>query len=400
MKKIFCLLSVVLLAFLSHQAFAQTPQKFNYQAVVRDNTGNIVASQPVTFLITILDGVTDVYHETHIVTTNSFGLVSLEVGNGSSPVGTFDSINWGSGNKYMDIQLDLGSGFVAIGTPQIISVPYALYANKANVAGIPGPTGPAGPTGGQGDPGVQGPTGPSGDQGDPGVQGPTGPAGTTGTFGIAGTTGQTIYHNGTDWTNTSSLFNDGNFIGIGRVNPHYRLDVYQSDGIVARFVGNGYGASGNTYIKIKDSSANVDWFLQASDNGMFAIQQEGYGERITIDDATGNVGIGVTMPYGTLQLKSGGDLRADYIGSTGGMGATLDLAGSQADLFPAKHVFIKNGNVGIGTSNPAQKLHIVDVMRLQPRSSAPAGPAEGDIYYDGTLHKLMVYDGTSWVACW
>jgi hypothetical protein len=59
-----------------------------------------------------------------------------------------------------------------------------------------------------------------------------------------------------------------------------------------------------------------------------------------------------------------------------------------------------SGNVGIGTSTPVRNLHINDVMRLQPRSAAPDSPAEGDIYMNSTTHKLMVYDGTTWQACW
>ncbi len=57
------------------------------------------------------------------------------------------------------------------------------------------------------------------------------------------------------------------------------------------------------------------------------------------------------------------------------------------------------GNVGIGTTSPARKLHVNDVMRLQPRSTAPSSPAEGDIYMDGTSHTLMLYDGTAWRVC-
>ena len=56
-------------------------------------------------------------------------------------------------------------------------------------------------------------------------------------------------------------------------------------------------------------------------------------------------------------------------------------------------------NVGIGTTNPARKLHISDVMRLQPRATAPSSPAEGDIYYDSVSHNLMVYNGTIWKPC-
>ena len=54
------------------------------------------------------------------------------------------------------------------------------------------------------------------------------------------------------------------------------------------------------------------------------------------------------------------------------------------------------GNVGIGTSAPARSLHINDVMRLEPRSSAPASPASGDIYFDSDSNELCLYDGSSW----
>lgn len=59
-----------------------------------------------------------------------------------------------------------------------------------------------------------------------------------------------------------------------------------------------------------------------------------------------------------------------------------------------------NSRVGIGTTSPARALHINDAMRVQPRSTAPSNPAEGDVYMDSTTHKLMVYDGNAWQACW
>jgi len=61
---------------------------------------------------------------------------------------------------------------------------------------------------------------------------------------------------------------------------------------------------------------------------------------------------------------------------------------------------IYGGNFGIGTNAPARKLHVSDVMRLEPRSSAPTSPAKGDIYFDSVSNKLRVYDGTVWQNCW
>ncbi|MFH1615980.1 MAG: hypothetical protein ABIG61_12965 [Planctomycetota bacterium] len=59
-----------------------------------------------------------------------------------------------------------------------------------------------------------------------------------------------------------------------------------------------------------------------------------------------------------------------------------------------------NGKLGIETMSPQRTLDVNDVMRLQPRATAPSAPAEGDIYMDSTDHKLKVYDGTAWRACW
>jgi hypothetical protein len=58
------------------------------------------------------------------------------------------------------------------------------------------------------------------------------------------------------------------------------------------------------------------------------------------------------------------------------------------------------GYFGIGTQDPQRPLHVSDVMRLEPRETPPSNPSEGDIYMDGASHKLKVYDGTTWQACW
>jgi trimeric autotransporter adhesin len=57
-------------------------------------------------------------------------------------------------------------------------------------------------------------------------------------------------------------------------------------------------------------------------------------------------------------------------------------------------------NVGIGVTNPARSLHISSVMRLEPIPTEPTSPEQGDIYFDSTLNKLRVFDGTLWQSCW
>jgi hypothetical protein len=69
-------------------------------------------------------------------------------------------------------------------------------------------------------------------------------------------------------------------------------------------------------------------------------------------------------------------------------------------VYKVKMTMLANGNLGIGTENPARKLHIDDVMRLEPRAIPPDDPSEGDIYMDSTVHKLKVFDGTEWQSCW
>ena len=46
------------------------------------------------------------------------------------------------------------------------------------------------------------------------------------------------------------------------------------------------------------------------------------------------------------------------------------------------------------------KVNIRDVLNLKPRATAPLSPNQGDMYFDSGTSKLMVYDGTTWQACW
>jgi hypothetical protein len=106
----------------------------SYQAVIRDAGNALVTSHAVGMRISILQGSvsgTVVYSETQTPTTNVNGLISIEIGGGTG----FDVINWATGPYYIKTETDpTGStSYTIIGTSQLLSVPYALYAKTANI---------------------------------------------------------------------------------------------------------------------------------------------------------------------------------------------------------------------------------------------------------------------------
>ena len=115
------------------QVLSQSPQAFKYQAVARDASGNVLANQDVSFQVSILEGSADgtlVYRERYFPITNQFGLVSLDIGLGTAILGNFTDIEWGNNAYFLQIAMDLsgGTSFTVLGTSQILSVPYALFA--------------------------------------------------------------------------------------------------------------------------------------------------------------------------------------------------------------------------------------------------------------------------------
>lgn len=134
MKK---LLFSVVVTLLSIYSFAQAPQKINYQAVIRNSTGDPVANQNVSLKLSVTDGDggTVQYAETHTgITTNAFGLVNLKIGTGTPVSGTFSAISWQTGNKYLKIEADIagGTNYSTLSSTELVSVPYALYSGSSN----------------------------------------------------------------------------------------------------------------------------------------------------------------------------------------------------------------------------------------------------------------------------
>jgi hypothetical protein len=191
MKKLslFCLLLV------STVALAQAPDALSYQATVRNSNNDLIKNQNVSSRFSILKGSvsgTVVYSETQTQPTNANGLLTSRIGSGTVITGNFSNIDWGSDTYFVKTETDPngGTNYSIVGTTQLLSVPYALYAKNSG-SSLPGPQGIQGPKGDTGLQGVKGDTGAAGAKGDTGATGPQGVKGDTGLQGIQGVKGDT-----------------------------------------------------------------------------------------------------------------------------------------------------------------------------------------------------------------
>ncbi len=122
-----------LLFLLSIACVGQVPRAFSYQAMALNASGEPVVSSPVKIKISILSesaAGNAVYEELHNPTTNNKGIFTLAIGTGQVVYGMFHTIDWGSGSKFLKVEIDVNNGnnFVTVGSSQLLSVPYAMVA--------------------------------------------------------------------------------------------------------------------------------------------------------------------------------------------------------------------------------------------------------------------------------
>ncbi len=117
---------------LSAILFAQAPALIPYQAIARNAAGEPLASSSINARFTIHDGTatgTSVWQELQTVSTSALGLFTVQLGSSVA----LTNVNWGTGAKFMQVELDLGNGFIDMGTQQLLSVPYALHAGSVHL---------------------------------------------------------------------------------------------------------------------------------------------------------------------------------------------------------------------------------------------------------------------------
>lgn len=271
--------SLFLLLFLMvTQLQAAVPEAIKYQAVARDNNGNVIANRNIGIRLSILKGTlsgTVVYSERHAVVSSNLGLINLEVGKGNVLTGTIAGINWGDDNFFIKIEMDDngGTNYTLVGTSQLVSVPYALYAKEAA--------------------------------------------------------------NGTQWSDTTNniYFNTGK-VGVGTNNPKTSFEVFSSqrkssrvqitgESPTLRLSDTAYTGNGVTIGVAADSN---DLITRAG-KGDVVFTNEAYGTGGAYIFGTGvpsqtcvkitddcKVGIGTDAPVSKLDVK-GGDVNIEDIGS-------------------------------------------------------------------------------------
>jgi hypothetical protein len=121
---------------------AQPPQLIPYQAIARDNSGNPVLNQNIGLRFSIHDQTISgavVWQESQTVVSNNLGIIVTALGGTTQ----LTSVDWGSGAKFLQVEMDIagGTNYLDMGTQQMMSVPYALYAETAGVVANSGNNG-------------------------------------------------------------------------------------------------------------------------------------------------------------------------------------------------------------------------------------------------------------------
>lgn len=304
LKRLFLLVCILS----SYLLNAQAPYLFNYQGIARDSYGNPMSKQIIHLKLSILptlESTQPEFVETHIITTNEFGLYNLQIGNGKTIYGSIEKVKWENGNQYIQVAIDPtgGDNFISIGTTQLLSVPYAIYANKAGMLANEDKHTRSGAVS-------------------------TSAAGT-------GTPNFVAKFSAANTIENAQLFDNGTNIGIGTTAPLFKLHIEKSSG------------NADMLVKALDATGAATMRLRNSGNAEFGMNKFGPNATGTfMGIPRANMAIINNSPTGPFVLSTGSDFT---FGNTVG-----------AAQLPRMFIQGSTGYVGVGTITPKARLHITD----------------------------------------
>jgi hypothetical protein len=408
----FMLISIFVLTFqaIVPSMFAQAPQKMSYQAVIRNSNDKLIVNQKVGVKVSILQGSengTVIYTETQKPTTNANGLITIEIGAGTT-IDDFKAIDWANGKYFIKTETDPngGTSYNIPGINQLLSVPYALYAKSSE--SVTDAT-------------------------------LSGKGTTIAPLQIAqqgATTGQALKWNGTNWfpaddesglweKNGYNAYYNSGYVGIGTNTPKNDLHIHSTSiysGLLMTNSASGTTSSDGLILGLQhqsDAPSNRYAVLLNRENSPFHIgTNDLYQMTLT---PQGYVGIGTTNPQRDLHINSSSVftsilLTNDASGTTTSDGLSIGLQ-YQSDAPTNRYTQIINrencplylgsngiknltiaadGKIGIGTTSPGAGLHVKGTG--YPNSfiylEAATGNDAGFRLYEGETAKWHIYNAS------
>ncbi|NOX48708.1 MAG: hypothetical protein GXO89_17200 [Chlorobi bacterium] len=352
-------------------SYSQSPGYFKYQAVLRDNTGVVMDNQTVSLKIEILknneNGVVE-YAEVHTDTTNTYGLVLIEIGSGTTLSGDFSSIDWGSDIYFLGISLDEtgGGAYELMGVSQLLSVPYALYSSKSG--------------------------------------------------------------NGTLWSSSEDtlFYNSGN-VGVGTSEPIQKLHVNGNIRVEDTLILPGYSyQSFDSRGQLLIGERDIKMGFQNDNFGNILIGNSLYGKTVFDLQMTGNgnIGIGTDVFHETTSgtsnvcrgvfigpFETGRDATGSkniFIGNLVGKawngGNTLLIDNKNDNASPFIKGDMENDNLEINADVyidghiESETLNLNSLLNLNEITGYPLDPQNGDLIYMNDT--IRFYNGVGWRNLW